>query len=125
MCGSLLGFHAHLFPFSSTPEALRRQVGAFFQRTEFGPSELTVQATTKAAISTSDHVFAPHGVGVVGEPVRNHLWVFKNVSGVAHNTRNEDFSVRQLCFLPHFPFVLVPYVSGLNGVGTSPYLEQQ
>jgi hypothetical protein len=45
------------------------------------------------------------------------------VSGVTNHPRHEDLPLRQLHVFPDAPFMLVAYVRSLNGVRSSPDLE--
>ena len=87
--------------------------------------EVGVDAAAEAAIGADDDVLAAADRGVAQDAVGDQLRVLDKVGGVADDTRHQHLARRQFCILPHPPFVLVPHIGGLEGIGLRLHLEDQ
>ena len=73
-----------------------------------------MDAAAEAAIGAGDDVLAPHQLGEAQDAVGDELGMLDHVGGVADDAGDQDLAGRQLHLAPHFPFVLVAHVAGLD-----------
>ena len=71
----------------------------------------------ETAVGRGDHPLAADQIGEPLDPLGHQLRVFDHIGGVADDSWQDQFAVRQLDVLPHLPFVLVADIAGLEGIG--------
>ena len=84
-----------------------------------------MDAAAEAAIGAGDDVLAADDRGVAQDAVGDQLRVLDEVGGMADDTRHQHLTRRQSGVLPHPPFMLVPHIGGLEGIGLRLHLEDQ
>ena len=65
----------------------------------------------EAAIRTGNNVLVAGNRSVAQDSVSDELRMFDKVGGTADDTWHQHLARRQLCLLPHAPFVLVSDVA--------------
>src|SRR5436190_10581841 len=78
-----------------------------------------------STICTADDILATDEACVLNDPIRNQLGMLDDIAGMADNTRNQNFSVRQLHVLPGFPLMLMPRVCCFDRIGSCFHFEHQ
>ena len=84
-----------------------------------------MDAAAEAAIGAGDDVLAADDRGVAQDAVGDQLRVLDEVGGMADDTRHQHLTRRQSGVLPHPPFMLVPHIGGLEGIGLRLHLEDE
>src|SRR5262249_40876706 len=104
---------------ASAPQLLAGDFRALNERLEFRPDDARMHLLRageggEAAIGTGDDVLAPHHFGIAADSLGDQLGMFDQNRRMADHAGNERLARRQFGALPHFPFMLVARVRGLE-----------
>src|SRR6516165_1616361 len=110
---------------STGPKRLRGEARAFGERSQLAPDEIGMDAAAEAAIGAGNDVFAAGDCGVTQDTVGDQLRVLDEVGGMADDAGHQHLARRQLRGLPNAPFMLVPHIGGLEGIGLRLHLKDQ
>ena len=78
----------------------------------------------EAAIGAGDHVLPAHEIGEADDALGDQFGMLDQHRGVGDDARDQHRVFRELRFLPHFPFVLVPRIGSLEGKRAGADLHQ-
>src|ERR1700680_1296752 len=105
------------------PKFSARELRTFGQRFQFRPHDRGVNTAVelllgKAAIRTSDNVFAARHAGESHDAFRDEFRMFNTVVAVADAPGNQHLAIRQLHIFPHPPFMLVTWTARFDQISS-------
>src|SRR5215470_12459953 len=104
------------------PQLFCRQPRAFGQGCELGPHDGGMHLAGRreageAAIGAGDNALAPHDLREPLDALRDRLGMLDKVRTMSDDAGDQRLPLRQPDPLPHSPFMLVPRIAGLEGIG--------